>query len=437
MHLRFGGKPFTEAELDDLYGSLFRPGDDRELRGVRQLALALNAALGMEPKHIHLRSGNVELRMRPGKRDEVMKHDKAQPHTTIHVKQRVRARMILDFFANLTGLLPEQQYLRARCLYSSVPVLLDGDAISSKLEADWESGAEVPLHGPGFAGVVRLVPGDQPSMLVLIKDGVWIDTHPLPACGTNITAVIEGERLRKDVSQAKIVADETVATIVAAVQRVRWQLWHESQAKLEGVGSADMRAGLAERIRVQLLQHVEFGELRNDEHALTLAEQITWADCRGDHPPITLRRLVQLVVDGQTPRFASREFPDIAVDDTPILWMKKKDAAVLSKALGTTPVQANSLLVNEELRAKGRKEWLARAGDPVLPTHVQFQYRAVIASEEISGQVGIDHNALFGHFQHPVQALLYKQGKLLGRLELNVDIPNVWVGARCGVQSDG
>jgi hypothetical protein len=83
--------------------------------------------------------------------------------------------------------------------------------------------------------------------------------------------------------------------------------------------------------------------------------------------------------------------------------MKKKDAAVLAKPLGVAPVQANALLVREEMRAQGRKDWLAREGDPVLPTHVQFQYQAQIVGDGIAGQVGIDHHALFGHLEHPVQ----------------------------------
>lgn len=427
MHMRFGGQPFTEAELDDLYGSLFRPGDDRPLRGVRQLALALNAALGMEPKHIHLRSGNVELRMHPGKRDELIRHAAAQPMTTIHVRQRVRARMVLDFFANLTGRLAEEQYLRERCVYAGVPIKLDGKLISRGIVIDEASAGQLRLLGREFAGNVRVVVVDAPATLQLIKDGVWIDSHPLPECGTNLVAVVDGERLRKDVSQARIVADDSVATIVAAIRRVRWQLWRQMQATLAQLGGAREAVHLGERLRVQLLEHAELSELRDNEDALALAEQIIWKDCRGDHPDISLRRMIELVVAGETPQFASREFPDLPAEDPPILWMKKKDAALLAKPLGTIPVQANALLLRHEQRVQGHKEWLAREGDPVLPTHVPFQYRAAVTGEGIGGQVGVDHHALFGHLQHPVQVLLYKQRRLLGRLELDVNIPNVWL----------
>jgi hypothetical protein len=423
MHMRFGGQPFTEAELDDLYGSLFRPGDDRALRGVRQLALALNAALGMAPKHIHLRSGNVELRMHPGQRDELTKHEVAQPRTEIHVRQRVRARLVLDFFAKLTGRMAEQQYLRERCVYAGVAIELDGKVISRGLSVEADSRVSIRLLGRDFAGVLALGDAHAPTMLHLIKDGVWIDSHSLPECGSGIVAAVEGERLRKDVSQARIVVDDTVVTIIAAVRRTRWQLWRHALAHATGRTAERLN----EAVRVQLLENVEFSELRGDEHALALAEWIRWKDCRGEHPEISLRRMVDLVIAGEIPRFASREFPNVPVEGTPILWMKKKEAALLAKPLGKNLVQANTLLIREELRAEGHAAWLARKGDPVLPTHVPFQYRGAIAGEGVSGQVGIDHHALFEHLEHPVQVMLYKQRRLLGRLELDVNIPNVWL----------
>jgi hypothetical protein len=427
MHMRFDGQPFSEAELDDLYGSLFRPGNDRALRGVRQLALALNAALGMEPKHIHLRSGDVELRMQPGRRDELIKHDAVQPRTEIHVRKRVGARMILDFFANLTGRMAEAKYLRERCRFGPVPILLDGKPINEPLAIE-DSYTRVRLLGRDFAGVMYMSPENGPAALELHKDGVWIDTHQLPECGTGLLVAVEGECLRKDVSQERIVADDAVATIVAAVRRERWRLWHHVQAQFAASPPVLFaKEHVAELIRAQLLQHAEFSELRDNEQALALAETITWKDCRGDHPEVSLRRMIELVSTGATPRFASREFPDIPVEGAPVLWMKKKDAAALVKPLGVAPEQANAVLVRRELRAQGRKAWLAREGDPVLPTHVQFQYWAKIVGDGIAGQVGVDHHALFGHLQHPVQVMLYKQRRLLGRLELDVNIPNVWL----------
>src|SRR5690606_20095120 len=63
MRMRCDGQPFTAAELAELWGSIFADGDDRPLRGLKQLALGLNAALGLNPKRIVVRSGDQELRL--------------------------------------------------------------------------------------------------------------------------------------------------------------------------------------------------------------------------------------------------------------------------------------------------------------------------------------------------------------------------------------
>ena len=52
MRMRFDGHSFTGEELGELWGSIFADGDERPLRGLRQLALGLNAALGLGPRRI-------------------------------------------------------------------------------------------------------------------------------------------------------------------------------------------------------------------------------------------------------------------------------------------------------------------------------------------------------------------------------------------------
>src|SRR5690606_38543067 len=71
MRMRFDGEPFTAGELDDLYGSVFADGHDRRFEAVRQLAIALNAAMSMNLSHIDLRSGSVRLTVRPGQADAI------------------------------------------------------------------------------------------------------------------------------------------------------------------------------------------------------------------------------------------------------------------------------------------------------------------------------------------------------------------------------
>jgi hypothetical protein len=435
MHMRFDGKPFAAAEIDDLYGSLFTDGDTRELRGVRQLALALNAALGMEPKHIHMRSGNVELRMRPGQRDEIISHEHV-PTTTIHVRQRLRARVFVDFLRRLTGSMAEEQYLRERCVYSTVPVTLDGKPISFGLEAaatGERALARLTLVGRDFRGVMKIVDRADFCELRLVKDGVSIDTRELREYGTHLIAVVEGENLRKDVSQAKIVANAALERIEASLRQMRWKLWQLAANEL-----ADVRVdGM---IREQLLGYSSLKELQEVPEAVELSAHVTWADCRGHSRRVSLRELVELAAAGQTLRYAQTHFPELEATDAPIPFIEdQQDLKLLARTLGRTLVHADSLLDRERRRALGHQAFLARVGEPKLPGHLEFLVRGPIAFEldsgPVRGEIGVDAEFLRNpNGKAPSHLFMFTEGRLLGRTELELGFINVWLAIEAGFE---
>ncbi|PRP92785.1 hypothetical protein ENSA5_46970 [Enhygromyxa salina] len=426
MRMRFDGAPFTEAEIDDLYGSLFTKGHGRKVRGVRQLALALNAALGMKPKHIHLRSGVVELHMRPGQRDEIRVHEASAATTELHVKQRLRPRLFVDFFLNLTGQLAEEQYLRQRCGYASAAIFLDRKRISRGLVIDDTEASAIRVEGPGFVGAMKVVADNADyTQLHLVKDGVWIDSRSLPECGTHLLAVVEGEQLRKDVSQAKIVSDDALARIVDNVRRARWMLWKKArdEARQREVGGW---------IRLQLLDYTELDELRDSVEALALAEELSWPDCRDANRDVSLRDLVDQVEAGETPRWGTLTYRGLDPDaGSAVVMLGEDEAPRLARVLGVDLVHADSLLAREQRRAIGRAAWLEREGDPVLPTHLELAICGPIRSVpqlELAGEVGVDCHTLDApQLEHPAHVMLYKQRHLLGRLELELGIPNLWL----------
>jgi hypothetical protein len=425
MHMRFDGTPFAAAEIDDLYGSLFADGDTRPLRGVRQLALALNAALGMTPKHIHVRSGTVELRMRPGQPDEITTHEQASLRTEIHVRQRLRARVLVDYFRNLTGRMAEEQYLRARCMYSSVPVTLEGKTLSFGLEGGEPGLASLSIAGRDFRGVMKVVDRSGPCELRLVKDGVWIDTRELPDCGTNLIAVVEGEHLRKDVSQAKIVANAALERIEASLRRLRWQLWRNAAAQ-QHPEQPRIRA----MIHTQLLVHSTLQELKEIPEAIELSTQITWSDCRNPKRLISLRELVER--EGAV-SYAEQPFPEVPCEGEPILLIDNRFAlAQLERTLGRGLVHADKLLDRERRRALGHKAWLAREGKPELPSHIEYLLRVPISFElgagSVRGEIGLDADFLrHPGAKAPAHLFMFKQGRLLGRTELELGFINLWL----------
>lgn len=429
MRMRFDGAPFVAAEIDDLYGSLFADGDDRRLRGVRQLAIALNAALGMNPKHIHMRSGTVELRMCPGQPDQIIKHDRAAPRTEIHVRQRLRARVLFDFLRNLTGRMAEEQYLRARCLFASVPVSLDGKQISFGLDGSEQGLGSLLISGPDYRGIITIVDRPKPCELRLVKDGVWIDTRELPECGTHLIAVIEGDNLRKDVSQAKIVADATLERIELSIRQLRWKLWKDA---------SDQRTGreherVATLIREQVLAHASFQELQEIAALRELSTNVAWLDCRGGHPRVSLRELVELAAADQVISYSTIQFPELTVEGDPIPHiLDEREVDLLERALERRLLSAERLLDRDRRRELGRQAWLARAGEPKLPIHIDFAVRQRITlrltAGLVRGELGIDPLPLAsGENKAPLHLLMYKDGCLLGRTEIDCELPGLWM----------
>ncbi len=436
MRMRFDGVPFGAAELDDLYGSLFTDGDSRALRGVRQLALALNAALGMGPKHIHMRSGEVELRMVPGKRDAIITHDEPAARTEIHVRQRLRMRTFVDFFLNLAGRIAEEQYLRERCLFSTVPVTLDGKPISYGL-AGGESGlAKLEVSGEDFRGVLKLVDGAAQLELRLVKDGVWIDNRQPRDCGSNLIAVIEGENLRKDVSQAKIVESAALLRIDATLRRARWSLWKLAYEQLEGGEAERVWTMIAE----QLLHFASREELEEVAEARALATQLRWRDCRGQGRRISLVDLLELALAGETLRYAQATYPELPADGAPIVLVQDpRELAALDRLLERELVEADDLLGREQRRLLGRRAWLERAGEATLPTHVRFAVTGAIVAKldsgPVRGEVGVDVQLLTSpDLAAPVHLFMYKDGCLLGRAELELELPNLWLVIDAGFE---
>lgn len=427
MHMRFDGPPFRAAEIDDLYGSLFRPGDGRELRAVRQLAIGLNAAIGMAPKHILLRSGRVELRVQPGRPDEIIEQEREYAGTHIHVRKRASVGVIIDFFANLTGRLAEERYLRERCVSLEPAIALDGERIGVGPGGDAQFTAmSMALDGPDFKGHLMITGDGEPTRVHLVKDGVWIDSRDLPDCGTGLLAVVAGEQLRKDVSQAKIVDDRALTAIMRAIRAGRWQLWRQAIERSEG------DARLLARVHTQLLEHAALSELRGNDNVHALAETLTWPEARGDHPQVSLRRLIDVINNGGQPRYANGKFPELQVEGAPILAIRQSEAQRIGKALNVDIAPARSLLERERLRARGRAEWLERVAPARLPDHITFQYRAPITGDQLGGdqldgEVGIDHESQAAGLEHPAQVMLHLEGHLLGRLELDAGIPNVWL----------
>lgn len=422
MRMRFDGPSFTAAELDDLWGSIFADGDGKPLRAVRQLALGLNAALGLGPKQILVRSGAAQLRVRPGEDDEHTAIDPPIDGTTIHVQRKLRLGLVVDFLRNLGGLLGEERHLHAGCRYAAIPITLDGKPIARDMAP---TGAVIsqPLAADGLSGGLALTASDAPAELRLVKDGVWVDTHALEQCGPGLVAVVAADALRKDVSLAKIVADDALGRIVGLVRAERWSLL----ARLvQAVERGEQPPARLQRVRAEVLEFLRPRDLQKRPDVAVLARTITWPDARGTDPRTGQRRtvsLAELAERGQDPlRHAAGDYLELPPDDPPVPQLGP-EAKRVGRILGVKLEAIDPELQRATARERARRAWLTRAMDPRLPDDRRYLLRTSLTAPGLRGELGVAADALTEPSRSTGSAWLLVRGCLLARLELPWPIP--------------
>ncbi len=432
MHMRFDGAVFSAEELGDVWGSIFADGDERLLRGVRQLALGLNAALGLGPKRIVVRSGGQELRLVPGAADVHKAVEPAIAGTTIHVAQRVKLAGLGLFFKNLVGSLAEEVHLRERCVYAAQAITLDGVRISRGFKIAEALGVH-EIAAPGVRGLVAATNSEAAPELRLIKDGVWIDSRELAGCGPGVLALVEGEGLRKDVSLAKIVADETLAAVLSQVQAARWSAMArviELSRSLVGTGRSHEK-----RVRAEALKFWMPADLTSGPDATIVAEGLIWHEARAQNPGrLTLLDLHAAIVPAKdqepaTLRFADRMYNQLAASGTAVPYVHEDERDPLMRMLGCTLLPADEL-ERAARREQARKQFLRRRSTGRLPDR-PYEVREAFVGEGMRGEVGILVSE-----DRPVQETtwLCREGCVLTAFRLDWGIPGVEVEVEAGFE---
>jgi len=440
MHMRFDGAVFTAAELGDVWGSIFADGDDRLLRGVRQLALGLNAALGLGPKRIVVRSGGQELRLVPGAADVHRTVEPAIAGTTVHVVQRVKLAGLGLFFKNLVGSLAEEVHLRERCVYAAQTITLDGVRISQGFNVADALGVR-EIAAPGVRGLVAVTKGEGPAELRLIKDGVWIDSRELAGCGPGGLALVEGEGLRKDVSLAKIVADETLAAVLGQVQAARWSAMArviELSRTLEGIAR-----DYEKRVRAEVLRFWTPADFASGPDATIVAQGLIWYEARAHDPDKKngLGRLTLLDVNAAvvpatdkepaTLRFSDRLYHQLVASAPAIPYVVEDERDALMRVLGCTLVPADEL-ERAARRDRARKQFLQRTSTGRLPNR-PYAIRERFVGDGVRGEIGILVSEGTGRRSQET-TWLCREGCVLTALTLDWGIPGLEVEAEAGFE---
>src|SRR5690606_12323754 len=234
MHMRFDAALDWE-DLDELYTALFVDRSTVAIRARRELALACNAAMALNPRWIRIESWSshrpitgVRALLRPDEQDEIERVEQApvdaRPSSThIHVKDRFRPGLLVRFLHSLGDALPEAVLIRQRCALASTAITLDGEPISSGLPRDPIAVVEFEAEGlRGVAGLHASARERERSAVVVLSNGVEISTTDLGDSVPGLWFWVDSTALRKDVSQADVVrSDPSYESMLQAIARAR------------------------------------------------------------------------------------------------------------------------------------------------------------------------------------------------------------------------
>lgn len=472
MRLRFDGAPFNRVDLDELYASLFANRHDGAMLARQELALALNAAMALQPRYITLESGDgargVRLHMRPGQDDRIEEAEGIEAGTRIHVKDRFRPGLFVKFWRDVAGTAPEERLIKSHCAWSTRTVMLDGKRVSRGLELEGLAQASVEIEGVQVLGAFERL--GQAARVEILSRGVWVCAHELPEFPQGFRAIADAVRLRKDVSQSDVVRDaaydELLAQVALACDAALTRLASEAKGLLEGV-PFDVEAAdeTAEEAPAQpvggtpapeptvpssvppWMPRMLRGELaaRSDEDrdgpaptvVARLGELRLFTTIMGE--PVSaamLRKRNERVTFTSTmvPYFDEKAHRDVVyAPDLPT-------RSALRKIFGKRLIDRTRVLQRETEREANRRRWRARAASPTLGVGV-YHAREPITGDRIVGEIGL--RAVGG--EKP-QIRLVHDGCLLVEIEIDAALAGLTAAIEApftpnasfdGVQRDG
>lgn len=372
MRLRFDGPPFAREELEAAeLAALTGTG------AVAHLGMGLAAAMALEPRFVRCESGGVRLELRPGRPDRL----EAAPGgggTTLHVRDRARPGQILEFFRSLAGWTTEGEILRSACRFCPVPVRLNGRLITE----DWRQFPEMGRVSLGDVGVGGFTAG-QRSELLIVKDGVLMESVPLDLGPLPFKALVHGQGLAENVSHNGLVRDAAFETVLAQVRDARPAavacLAREIRGRLDEFG------WLLGPLREEVLAFRTAAEVPPDLAALRL-----WDTATGDLVRLSLEEILRWIeAHGDIP-YSYEARPGLRLDGMPHVLLESPSYPFhrLKDMLGHRTRNITRRIRNLEKREANRALWLRRRTEPQLEEH-RFFHRLPLEAPGLRGEVGL------------------------------------------------
>jgi hypothetical protein len=392
LHLRFDGAVFRYEQLENIYGSLFAHSEDIEdigpedlvrLRGLQQLAFALNSAMALNPRFARVVSVDAEgkgtaLQLHPDRPDEVERIEGHTPGNHVHVKDRFRPGLLVEFFRSMSDTLAEVLLLREHCRWSRTPVFVNGTLVSGPMELPQEHWTAVDVFDEGQRiGRAALGLCEDPSERIvelehpwvyLLSNGVFIEPHNLDGKAVRgFGAIVDSSRFGKDVSQTKLVHDAGYEAVIGAVLAAQdATIRRLCERRLADTAPAWADEILREWLRLRFTHGLRRHELRRaldeDETFAAVAEVPLWPVIGA--APISTRALIES--EGPI-RHAGAGF-DFAPLDVPFVLLSQpgRAQALLELLFGSRLQDYSAAMRREAERQRRRLEFMTRRQLPEL-----------------------------------------------------------------------
>ncbi len=221
-----GGRALTARELENLLDYLFADRGNPTTRHLTQLAVGVNAILQRRPRTLRIESGDGSKAIRMNL-DAKGNGEVGTPSDPIGGTY-LYAEYGGGWFARFSGssFTAEQGLVEERCLYTPVPILLNGSA-----PFGYRGSRHIEIFGArhqehfdqdGRRGVVAVHSSPRaPTGFRVVVGGVWVTTLPLEALGDRpLVGVVCDDRLRKTADHSDIVRDHRYTELLHATQPV-------------------------------------------------------------------------------------------------------------------------------------------------------------------------------------------------------------------------
>ncbi|MFT3711128.1 MAG: hypothetical protein QM817_26160 [Archangium sp.] len=221
--ITFGGAPLSDSAMEHLLDRALEPGDTKEERRVRLLALGVAGALGAGAAWVKVESGNRELLLEG---EDVKLTTRTVKATRVHLHKAFGWRVITGFVRGS----PEAEAVKTRVRSFPAKLKLDGKVLVPAGGHAFEPTASKPgelttvrvrERKKGWVLDVEFDPDDlrRASTLWLEVSGVTVSSRQLELPGLPLHAWLSSSELRRNASGSDVLDDDE--TLLAAQVKLR------------------------------------------------------------------------------------------------------------------------------------------------------------------------------------------------------------------------